>query len=104
MKHTISFKSFSSNLGTRVLGQEIRKDIETQLSAGNFVEFNFEGVDFASHSFSDECFGKLLLLFSFEELKTRSTFVNTNVVIKKTIAMAIHDRLALANFQLDSSQ
>lgn len=93
MKHTIFFRNFSNNLGTRVLGQEIRERIESFLVAGDFVEFNFEGVDFVSHSFSDECFGKLLLKISFQDLRSNSTFIHASDIIKKTIALAINDRL-----------
>ncbi|WP_339870068.1 STAS-like domain-containing protein [uncultured Algoriphagus sp.] len=93
MTHTILFNSFASNLGTRVLGQEIRVQIEQLLESNDFVIFDFKGVDFVSHSFSDECFGKLLLKFPFPELKSKSTFVNASELVKKTIALAINDRL-----------
>lgn len=93
MKQTIAFNNFSSNLGTRVLGQEIRMQIESILDSKDFVVFDFAGVEFVSHSFSDECFGKLLLRLSFEELKSKSTFVNASELVKKTIALAINDRL-----------
>jgi len=93
MPHTILFNSFSSNLGTRVLGQEIRVQIESLLESNDLVVFDFQEVKFVSHSFSDECFGKLLLKRSFEELKSKSTFVNASELVKKTIAMAINDRL-----------
>ncbi len=93
MKHTILFSNFDNNLGTRVLGQEIRVQIEPLLESNEFVIFDFEGVEFVSHSFSDECFGKLLLKFPFPELKSKSTFVNASELVKKTIAFAINDRL-----------
>lgn len=93
MKKIIAFKEFSKNLGTRVLGQEIRRQIESIIEVNGFVVFDFEGVDFVSHSFSDECFGKLLLNLSFQELKSKSTFINASDLVKKTIALAINDRL-----------
>jgi hypothetical protein len=93
MTQTIAFNSFSNNLGTRVLGQEIRVQIESILDSKDFVVFDFSGVEFVSHSFSDECFGKLLLKLPFEELKSKSTFINASDLVKKTIALAINDRL-----------
>jgi hypothetical protein len=57
------------------------------------VIFDFKGLEFVSHSFSDECFGKLLLRLPFPELKSKSTFVNASKLVKKTIAFAINDRL-----------
>lgn len=93
MTQTIAFNSFSNNLGTRVLGQEIRVEIESILESNEFVVFDFRGVEFVSHSFSDECFGKLLLKLPFPELKAKSTFINASELVKKTIALAINDRL-----------
>jgi hypothetical protein len=93
MKQIIEFKNFSSNLGTRFLGQEIRMQIESILDSNEFVIFDFNEVNFVSHSFSDECFGKLLLKFPFEDLKAKSTFINASELVKKTIALAINDRL-----------
>jgi len=49
-------------------------DTELALSKNEFVVFDFEGVDFISHSFADECFGKLLLTIKLSELKQKTTF------------------------------
>lgn len=90
----INFGHINSSLGTRVLGQKMRLEIEESLNNGVFVIFNFEGVNTISHSFADECFGKLLLSWSIDDLKAKSTFQNTNPLIKKTVAFTLKERAA----------
>jgi len=90
---TINFKNIGNSLATRFLGQEFRMDIELALSKNEFVVFDFEGVVFISHSFADECFGKLLLSIKLSELKQKTTFQNANELIKKTIAFTLKERL-----------
>jgi len=90
---TIFFKNTGTNLGTRFLGQQFRMDIELALSKNEFVVFDFGGVDFISHSFADECFGKLLLENKLSDLKKQTTFQNANELIKKTIAFTLKERL-----------
>ncbi len=88
----IHFGEINNSLGTRVLGQKLRTKIEQSLSNGDFVIFNFEGVNSVSHSFADECFGKLLISWNLEDLKSKSTFRNTNDLIKKTVAFTLKER------------
>ncbi|MBU3822502.1 STAS-like domain-containing protein [Flavobacteriaceae bacterium XHP0103] len=88
----INFGHINSSLGTRVLGKKLRLEIEESLRNDGFVIFNFEGVNTVSHSFADECFGKLLLSWNIEELKAKSTFQNTNALIKKTVAFTLKER------------
>lgn len=88
----INFGHIGNSLGTRVLGKEIRLKIEDSLKSEQFVTFNFEGVKLISHSFADECFAKLLEVVELEELKMKSTFINTNDIIKKTVAFTIKER------------
>lgn len=88
----ISFNHIGSSLGTRVVGRKIREDINFKLSRGEFVCFDFEGVDTISHSFADECFGKLLLDFDIDFLRQHSTFINTNKIISTAISFTLKER------------
>jgi len=88
----ILFGDISNSLGTRVLGSEIRAKIEKSLAEGDFISFDFSGVDSISHSFADECFGKLLLSFELAHLKSGSTFLNTNDLVKKIILFTLNER------------
>lgn len=90
---TIKFINIGTSLGTRVLGKKIRLQIEEILSDNGFAIFDFSGVDSISHSFADECFGKLLLTFDMDELKSKSTFKNANSEVKKVIAFVFRERL-----------
>ncbi|WP_321826274.1 STAS-like domain-containing protein [Maribacter dokdonensis] len=90
----IDFGNIGSSLGTRALGQELRLEIEKSLKSGGFIVFNFEGVQLISHSFADECFGKLLLSLDFNNIKSNSTFKNTNDLVKKTISFTLKERMS----------
>lgn len=92
----IQFKHIGNSLGTRVLGESIRTKIEDSIHNNMFVTFDFEGVDLISHSFADECFGKLLLTWDLNALKAKTTFKNTNDIIKKTIAFTLKERASIA--------
>jgi hypothetical protein len=89
----INFSSLGTHLGTRFLGETMRKDIELALKEKEFVTFDFSGVEFISHSFADECFGKLLLSMKIDELKRKTTFKDANTLVKRTIAFALKERL-----------
>lgn len=88
----INFEHIGSSLGTRVLAKNVRLEIEKSLKSGSFVTFNFNNVRLVSHSFADECFGKLLMTWSIADLKANTTFVGANSVIKKTIAFTLEER------------
>ena len=88
----IKFGHIGTSLGTRVLGKKLRLEIEQSLNSGKFVTFNFEGVKLISHSFADECFAKLIENMELQDLKQKSTFINTNDLIKKTVAFTIRER------------
>lgn len=90
----IKFGDIGRSLGTRFLGQQLRVQIEDSFKNNQFVEFNFEGVDLISHSFADECFGKLLLNFDMNFLKVHSTFTGISPLVKKTIVFVLKERAA----------
>ena len=90
---TIHFSNIGESIGTRVLGKQIRDEIEEALTKAIFVTFDFKDVNVISHSFADECFGKLLNKWTLQELKTKTTFKNANGFIKKTIAFTLNERI-----------
>jgi hypothetical protein len=90
---TINFSHLGSHLGTRFLGETMRKDIELALKEEEFVIFDFSGVEFISHGFADECFGKLLRSLKIEELKKKTTFKDANTMVKRAIAFSLKERL-----------
>lgn len=88
----ISFGHIGSSLGTRALAKSIREEVSFTLFRNEFVCFDFEGVDTISHSFADECFGKLLLDFDIDFLRERSTFISTNEKIRRAISFTLKER------------
>jgi len=88
----IQLKNINKSLGTRSLGRRLRLEIEENLKKGEFIFFDFSDVDFISHSFADECFGKLLLTWDISELKKRTTFINTNPLVKNIISFTFKER------------
>lgn len=90
---TIKFSNIGTSLGTRFLGEEIRKEILSALGRNEFVTFDFSDVKYISHGFADECFGKLLVSMIIEELKKKTTFQDANPLVKRTIAFALKGRL-----------
>lgn len=88
----ISFGHIGSSLGTRVLGCDIREEVSIALFRQEFVCFDFKNVEIISHSFADECFGKLLLDFDIDFLRDHSTFLNTNEEISKAISFTLKER------------
>ncbi len=88
----IQFGNINNSLGTRSLGNKLRLEIEENLIKGEFISFDFSNVNVISHSFADECFGKLLLKWEIEELKRTTTFTNINPIIKKIISFTLKER------------
>lgn len=90
---TFKFRDFGENLGTRILGERVRKQLVPLLNEYDKVTLDFEGVDVVSNSFADECIAKLLLTMSLDELKRKTTFVSVNDFARKNIAVALARRL-----------
>ncbi|MDC1809137.1 STAS-like domain-containing protein [Bacteroides uniformis] len=93
---TFRFASFGENLGTRILGERVRKDLIATIESFDCVILDFEGVDVVSNSFADECIAKLIpLLGGINELKRKTTFRNINDYAKKNVLIALRRRLSV---------
>lgn len=68
-----SMKEFGSTLASRHLGAKVRRRLVEALKENGAVTVDFSGVDVASPSFLDECFGKLVM----ENVKGTISFRNT---------------------------
>ena len=90
---TFKFNQFGENLGTRMLGVDVRNQLLPLIEGDEKVVLDFEGVDVVSNSFADECLAKLLLTMSLDELKQRTTFRGLNDFAKKNIALAFKRRM-----------
>ncbi|MCD2424934.1 STAS-like domain-containing protein [Niabella pedocola] len=89
----IQFKNIGIHLGTRVHGAEIRSQIVEAMKQSDKIVFDFSDVETVSNSFADECFAKLTLFFSLDEVKSKTTFVNASPFIKAVIANSFKARL-----------
>ena len=90
---TFKFNQFGENLGTRMLGVDVRNQLLPLIEGDEKVVLDFEGVDVVSNSFADECLAKLLLMMSLDDLKQRTTFRGLNDFAKKNIALAFKRRM-----------
>jgi len=90
---TFKFNEIGVNLGTRMLGAEVQKQLLPLIQGDEKVILDFEGVDVVSNSFADECLAKLLLIMPLDELKRRTTFRGLNDFARKNIALAFKRRL-----------
>lgn len=91
---TIEFGNIATHLGARFHGAEVREMIINALNDGEKnIVFDLSGVESISNSFADECFAKLTLYFSMDEIKERTTFINGSSFIKSVIANAFKTRL-----------
>lgn len=90
----ILFKNIGIHLGSRVHGSETRSRIVKTLNQCDKVVFDFSGVKTISSSFADECFAKLTFIFSIDEIKERTTFINADPFIRAVIANSFKARLS----------
>ena len=93
---TFKFNQFGENLGTRMLGVDVRNQLLPLIEGDEKVVLDFEGVDVVSNSFADECLAQLLLTMSLDDLKQRTTFRGLNDFAKKNIALAFKRRMLSA--------
>ena len=90
---TFRFIDYGEHLGTRQLGEKVRKQLWPLIQADEKVCLDFAGVGVVSNSFADECIAKILLTMSLDELKKRTTFRGLNDFARKNIALALKRRM-----------
>ena len=88
----IAFSHIGKSLGTRFLANKIRMQVETGMANKQFVTFDLTGVESMSHSFADECFGKLLLTHDLNSIKSNSTFIGAKKEVEQVILFTIKER------------
>ncbi len=95
----IKFSEINTSLGTRNLGSGIREQVISELQAkyDEPIVFDFQDVEIISHSFADECFGKLVELVGLDFTKNHTTFKNANSMVSMVIKQAIQERMRSAN-------
>lgn len=93
----ISLSEFGDSLGTRFLGEEARKLIETHLNQGESLLIDFSGVTSITHSFADEVFGELVCTLGLDRFKEVIRFVGVNEDSRAIIRFVISERLGQAH-------
>ena len=86
------FSDYGKTLGTRSLGAQVREDLLKVLAKGETVGLDFAGVELVSNGFADECFGKLLLNMTLEELQQKTRFINLTGLSKVSVSAALRRR------------
>lgn len=84
-------------LGTRQLGEQIRREIEALLDQGQNVVVNCNGVGMVSHSFADESIGKLAAKLGMETFQHKIRFRNVAPDIAPILRYVIGSRLSESN-------
>ena len=83
-------------LGSRASGEQIRRQVEAWLQQGERVVLDFEGVEMATPSFTDELVGKLFLEWGPEALRERLRVVNvspqTRALIRRMVDRRVRER------------
>ena len=93
----IRFCEIGESFGTRPLGDQIREGMiipNLKLTGEAKLIFDFQDVEVVSHSFADQCFGKLIETFGLDFIKDRTTFCNVNPFVSSVIKSAINKRMA----------
>lgn len=86
------FADYGAILVTRNLGAHVREKLLETLSKADKVVLDFDGVEMVGNSFADECLGKLLLVFSLEELQRNTTFRGLDGISRKSVSAALRRR------------
>ena len=87
-----SFRDYGENLGTLMLGRQVRERLMPMLEQNECVVLDFTGVNVVSNSFADECIAKLLLTMTLSELKAHTTFRGLNSVASESVLTALQRR------------
>lgn len=95
LHRTIKLSSFGISLGSRDIGEEVRKVLIHSIEHHHQpVEISFEGVFSISSSFADECFGKLVESIGKQQFK--ECFLITglqNGFLKSVLNNSVNKRL-----------
>ena len=92
----VRLSEFGDSLGTRFLGEEVRRIIETHLNQGESLHIDFSGVTAITHSFADEVFGELVFALGLDRFKQVIRFEGVNEDGRAIIRFVISERLAQA--------
>jgi hypothetical protein len=93
----VNLGEFGDSLGTRFLGEEVRRLIETHLGQGESLLIDFSGVTAITHSFADEVFGELVFALGLERFKQVIRFAGVNEDSRAIIRFVISERLGQAH-------
>lgn len=91
----IRMSDFGTSLGTRVSGRRAYDAIMS--STGNLstkTTFDFDGVETITNSFADEVFGRIALERGFDDMRSRTAFVNISPFWAHVVRNAIDSRAA----------
>lgn len=90
----LKLDKYGNNLGTRILGIEVKKEFDMLLSKTNeIVIVDFNNIQIVTSSFADELIGRNIQEYGLSEFKNRTKFINTNNNIKAVIKKSILDRM-----------
>jgi hypothetical protein len=91
----VSFASHGPFLGTRHLGEGVRKEILQALDVGSpVVILDFSNVEGMSQSFADECIGKLLVQIGKSKFRGNIRFKAASSSITPVLKLVISQRSA----------
>ncbi len=93
MNNVISFEQAGPYLTARFDGALFRERIEQCLKKSVTTILDFTNVEVVSASFADECFGKMVFDFDFEDIKNLTSFKNISPAVKTVIDNAYKDRV-----------
>lgn len=86
--------SYGNNLGTRIIGQEIREKIAQNMNNNEITILNFENIEIISDACADEIFTKLITSYGVESFKQLTRFKsynkNVGIIVLNKINYAIN--------------
>lgn len=89
----IKLTDYSGQFESRFAGAAIRDLLQKSLQKESRVLVDFSDIDIISYPFADECFAKLLDIYSFEYLKDSLSFVNASSFIISRIIKSFSNRI-----------
>ena len=79
-------------LGSRALGDEVRRSVANALRSATCVRVSFAGVDVVSSSFADEAIAQLLPELGLVDFKRRIRLTDANDRVKSVVTSALSKR------------